>query len=114
MKNYLGPGVAVNVPAPAAVKSGDGLLVGTLFGYCGADAALNEIVALHTAGEYKANKATGQAWAVGQTVYWDDGAKKVTTASTSGNTKIGVAIVAALSADVTGSIRLNGSYFYDW
>lgn len=113
MKNYLGPGIAVNVPAPAAVKSGDGLLVGTLFGFCGADAALNDNVALYTAGEYKVNKATGQAWAVGQTAYWDDTAKKVTT-TVGANTKIGVAIAAAATADTTGNIRLNSSNFYDW
>lgn len=45
-----------------------------------------------------ADKATGQAWAVGAAIYWDDSAKKFTTTATD-NTKCGIALEPALAAD---------------
>jgi predicted RecA/RadA family phage recombinase len=109
MKNFLGWGRAVYVTAPAAVKSGDPLLVGALFGFCGADAAINTKVALHVKGEFSASpKLAGTAWTEGLAIFWDNADKRFTTTSTSGNTRIGVAIEAAASADTIGKIRLNG------
>lgn len=51
-------------------------------------------------------KATGEAWAFGDAIYWDDINKVFTKTSTS-NTLCGMVRVAALSADTTGSIDLN-------
>lgn len=108
MKSYRGEGRAVTLTAPAALLSGQPLLVGSLFGICGAPAAINEKFGLWTRGEYDGiPKATGQVWTEGQLIYWDDVAKKFTTASTSGNTKIGVATAAAATGATTGRIRLN-------
>lgn len=45
-----------------------------------------------------ADKATGEAWAVGAKIYWDNTAKKFTTTATS-NTLCGYALGAALAAD---------------
>lgn len=47
-----------------------------------------------------AAKATGEAWTVGQAIYWDNTAKKFTTTA-SGNTKCGYALEPALSAATT-------------
>jgi predicted RecA/RadA family phage recombinase len=107
MKVFLGVGDAVNVTATAAVVSGQPLLVGSLFGICGADAAINKKVALWTKGVYDVPKASG-AWTEGQLIYWDAAALNFTTASTSGHTKVGVAVEAATSGATTGRVRLSG------
>ena len=52
-----------------------------------------------------------QAWSAGDPIYWDNTAKNCTK-TTSGNTKIGVAVAAVDSAagSTIGSVRLNGSF----
>lgn len=109
MKNFLQEGDVVSVAAPAAVTSGKGVLVGTMFGVATADAASGATVAIKTNGVVSLDKATGQSWTVGAAIYWDNSAKNCTTTTTS-NTKIGVAIAAAASADTVGSVRLNGAF----
>lgn len=39
MKNYIQPGDTITVPAPAAIKSGTGVRINTLFGVAATDAA---------------------------------------------------------------------------
>lgn len=108
MKTFRGEGRAIQVTAPADVVSGQPLLVGILFGFCGAAAASGAKVALWTRGEYDGViKKTGTAWTEGLLIYWDDVDKKLTHASTSGNTKVGVATAAAGSSAATGRVRLN-------
>jgi hypothetical protein len=53
----------------------------------------------------KEGAGSGQAWAVGDKVYWDDTNKRFTKTSTS-NTLAGYAVAAALTADVVGRLRL--------
>lgn len=52
-------------------------------------------------------KATGQVWAEGAILYWDNTAGKFTTTATA-NRRAGAAVVAALSGDTTGTVRLDG------
>jgi len=110
MKNLVQQsGDNITVAAPYAVASGDGVLVGTMFGIASTTAALAAAVAISTVGVYDIKKTAGQTFAVGATVYWDDTAKSVTGVSTS-NTKIGVATKAAVGGDATARVRLNGSF----
>jgi len=44
MKNFVQPGNTITLTAPYAVASGDGLLVGSIFGIAAGDAALGEPV----------------------------------------------------------------------
>ena len=44
MKNYVQPGNIITLTAPYAVASGDGLLVGAIFGVASGTAALGEAV----------------------------------------------------------------------
>ena len=44
MRNYIQPGNTITLTAPYAVTSGDGLLVGSIFGVAAADAANAETV----------------------------------------------------------------------
>lgn len=111
MKNYVQPGNTVTLPAPYAVTSGDGLLVGSIFGVASGDAAQNDPVETALTGVFDLTKAGSQAWTVGVKVYWDDTNKRTTSVATS-NTLIGVATeaVAGGAGDTIGRVRLNASF----
>lgn len=111
MKNYVQPGNAITLTAPYTVASGDGLLVGSIFGVASADAASGETVETAVVGVFDLKKTASQAWATGDKVYWDNTAKETTNTTTS-NTLIGVAVaaVAGGAGDTIGRVRLNGSF----
>ncbi len=106
MKNYVQPGDTVTVVAPVAVNSGDGVLVGTLFGVALSAAAIGANVEMVTEGVVDLPKAA-VAVTQGGRVYWDNTAKNVTTTA-GANTLIGCAIVAAAVGDGIVRVRLNG------
>jgi predicted RecA/RadA family phage recombinase len=109
MKNYVQPGNVATVAAPYDVASGAGLKVGALFGVATVAALSGQALEAQLAGVFDLAKATGQAWSVGDKLYWDDTNKNCTTTA-SGNTLIGVALAAAVSGATTGRVRLNGSF----
>ncbi len=106
MKNWIVSGDTVTVVAPAAVNSGEGLMVGSLFGVAVSTAAINENVEISITGVVDLPKASG-AITQGAKIYWDNTAKNVTT-TVGTNTLIGCAIVAAAVGDATVRVRLNG------
>ena len=110
MKNYVSDGENVTVTAPAALNSGDGVLVGSLFGVASCDAASGAAVAIVVEGVFNLPKVGSQAWTAGAKVYWDAANKRCTTVAT-GNTLIGVASAAVANGanDTTGTVRLNGT-----
>ena len=110
MKNFLQPGNALQLPAPYAVASGAGALIGAIFGVASVDAASGDVIAFNVEGVYSLPKAASQAWSVGAKVYWDNGAKVCTTVVT-GNTLIGAAVeaVGGTASDTLGKVRLNGT-----
>ncbi len=109
MKNFIQPGVTIKVTAPATVSSGDGVLVGNLFGIAVTDAGSGDDVEIMTEGVFDIAKVSAQAWAVGDIIYWDDGAGNATTADT--NVAIGVCTAVAANPTSTGYVRLNGGVF---
>lgn len=111
MKNYVQPGNTITLTAPYAVASGDGLLVGSIFGVAAGAAALGEPVETALVGVFDITKIGSQAWTAGARIYWDDTNKLTTNVETS-NTLIGVAIeaVAGGAGDTIGRVRLNGSF----
>ena len=110
MKNYIANGNVVTMTAPYAVNSGDGLLVGSLFGVAQTTAAIGASVEAVVDGVVDLTKVSAQAWAtVGLLIYWDGAAKNATTTSTS-NKLIGVNIATAANPSATGRVRLNGSF----
>jgi predicted RecA/RadA family phage recombinase len=111
MKNYVQPGTTLTLTAPYAVTSGDGLLVGSIFGVAAGDAASGATVEAALTGVFDLTKIGSQAWTVGAKVYWDDTNKRCTTVATD-NTLIGVAVeaVAGGAGDTIGRVRLNGSF----
>jgi predicted RecA/RadA family phage recombinase len=109
MKTKFGNGKVLTVTAPSGgVVSGRGVLIGSIFGIAVVTAAAGETVAIDTAGEFDhtaAGAGSGQAWALGDAVYWDNTAKALTKTSTD-NTKVGVATAAKLTAAVEGRFKI--------
>ena len=93
MKNYIQPGHAITLAAPYDVVSGAGLLVGSIFGVASHDALSGAEVETQLTGVIDLAKVASQAWTAGAKVYWDNTAKRVTNVA-SGNTLVGVAVLA--------------------
>ena len=111
MRNYIQPGHAITLAAPYDVVSGAGLLVGSIFGVAAGDALSGAEVETQLTGVIDLAKVASQAWTAGAKVYWDNTAKRVTNVA-SGNTLVGVAVIAVGSGadEVVGRVRLNGSF----
>jgi predicted RecA/RadA family phage recombinase len=111
MKNYVQPGNTITLTAPYAVSSGDGLLVGAIFGVATGSAGNGETIEAALVGVFDLTKVGSQAWAVGDKIYWDNTAK-TTTKTTTSNTLIGVAVEAVGSGagETLGRVRLNASF----
>lgn len=110
MRNFVQPGEIVTAVMAADTASGDGVLIGSLFGVAANTVKNGEENEIATRGVFELPKATGQAWAAAwAAVYWDATNKRVTNVS-SGNTKIGVNMKAQASNDAVARIRLNGVF----
>jgi len=108
MKNFVQPGLSVSLPMPYDRTSGQGVLVGALFGVVAVDALSGASAEVAVNGVFDITKEAPLVIAVGARVFWDNTNKRVTTTST-GNVAIGHAVVAAASADTTARVRLSGS-----
>lgn len=109
MKNYVQKGENLTLPAPNALSSGDGALVGSIFGVAAGDADNGADVDLVTEGVFEMPKVSALAISIGDKLYWDDTAKLVNKTA-SGNTLIGVAVTAAANPSGTVNVRLNGAF----
>lgn len=105
MKNYIQKGDTVSVPAPKDVKSGGSVLVGSLFGIAQHDADAGDYVQIKRTGVFTMPKASGGALAVGDPVFWDGAASKVTATST-GNHRIGCALSDVVAASISCEVVL--------
>lgn len=107
-RNYVQPGDTITVSAPATVASGAGALVGVTFGVALHDAASGDPLEMKRTGIWTLPKATGETWTAFTTkLYWDNSAKKL-TATSSGNTLVGVAATTQASGDTSGRALLTG------
>jgi predicted RecA/RadA family phage recombinase len=81
MKNFIRNGDMNSVTSPAGgIASGQGVLVGSLFGVAAKAAAEGESVEIATVGVYELPKAPATVVAQGARVAWDDTAKQVVLA----------------------------------
>lgn len=108
MKNATQLGEVLTLAAPYDRNSGEGALVGSIFGVCQTDALSGADVAMVRRGVFDLAKTSVQAWTVGAKIYWDD-TNKVCTTSASGNTLVGAAAAAAANPSSTGSVLLDGT-----
>jgi predicted RecA/RadA family phage recombinase len=111
MKNYIQPGHVITLAAPYDVRSGDGLLVGAIFGVATHDGLEGSEIETQLTGVVEINKVSGQAWSAGDKVYWDNTNRRTTSVATD-NVLIGAAVLpAGGGADETiGRVRLNASF----
>ena len=108
MKTYIQNGHVITVPAPlGGIASGDGLIVGNIFGIAAYSAAEGDPLELATMGVYKLPKATAAVLAVGARVAWDSTAKQVNSPG-AGRFPIGIATDAAGNGSTSVAVRLDG------
>lgn len=81
-KNQVAQGDIITMAAPATVVSGQGVLVGDLFGVALDNASSGADVALAVRGVWSLPKAAGSI-NPGVRVFWDNTAGRVTTTATS-------------------------------
>lgn len=120
MKNFIAQGNIITIPtdtlAPGiTITGGNGyLLSGGLFGVAtgtvevtGAGQGKNCTIAV--TGIFDLPKQPSQAWSIGAKVYWDGANERATTTAT-GNTLIGIAMLATggTAGETIGRVRLNG------
>jgi len=108
MRNSLFSGNNVTLPAPYALTSGQVAQVGSIIGVAQGAAASGADVVLVRQGVFTLTKTAAQAWTLGQTLYWDNAARAVTT-TVGANKIIGAAFAAALAADTAGQVLCDGT-----
>jgi predicted RecA/RadA family phage recombinase len=108
MKNFIQRGEMITVAAPTGgLTSGQGVLVGNLFGVVAKTAAEGESVEIATVGVYELPKLVSAVIAAGARVAWDDTAKQVVLPAI-GKVPIGIATVAAGNGVATVCVKLDG------
>lgn len=120
MKNFVAQGTIITVPTEAvligdSVIGGKGyLLSGGLFGIATATVEVTDIgqgkdCTIATTGIFDLPKQPSQAWLIGAKVYWDSANERATTTAT-GNTLIGISMLAtgSTAGETIGRVRLNG------
>ena len=94
MKNFVQPGKVVELAAPADVSSGDGVLIGSLFGVAALDALSGAQVNVQLEGVFSLPKLTTDDMVVGEKVNWNDSNSELQEA-TSDLDNVGTVIKAA-------------------
>jgi predicted RecA/RadA family phage recombinase len=109
-QNFLQPGNHITIAAsPYDVEPGQGVVPNSLFGIASGAVASGEEVVVAVEGVFELPKVSVETFAVGAPVYYDT-TDFVATTTTSGTTKIGVAVKAAVSGDLTVEVRLHGAW----
>jgi len=108
MKNFIQRGDMITVTAPTGgVTSGQGVLVGNLFGIAATTVGEGADVEIATVGVYELPKLVSAVIAAGARVAWDDTAKQVVLPAT-GMVPVGTATLAAGNGVATVRVRLDG------
>jgi predicted RecA/RadA family phage recombinase len=109
MRNFIQNGDFVTVIAPHDIKSGEGVLVNSLFGVAAFDAFANSELELLLEGIFKMAKSAIEIWQVGEKIYWNAEEKYCTNVS-EGNSLIGVSLKPAANPSNEGIVRLNSAF----
>ena len=105
MKNYVQEGKTITVTAPAAVTSGQYVVVGAIRGVAAFDAAQGEPVELATEGVFTLPKVAADNIAAGDLLYWNGTACTKVPGSGS-RPLVGVAVKAAGNGVATVNVKL--------
>jgi predicted RecA/RadA family phage recombinase len=104
--NFVQPGKVLTVAAPYDRTSGQGALIGAIFGVALRDVLSTIVGDFQVSGVWTLAKTSAQAWTLGQKIYWDDTNKRCDNVATVGPL-IGVATAVAANPSSTGIVRLN-------
>jgi predicted RecA/RadA family phage recombinase len=108
MKTFIQNGDVITVTAPSGgVQSGDGVIVGSLFGVAAFTAAEGDPVEIATRGVYVLPKEPTAVIAAGDQVAWDATAKQIDLPG-AGLYPVGIATEAAGNGIATVRVRLDG------
>ncbi len=106
MNAYVHDGHTLTVPAPYEVNGGDGVQVGAIFGVARTWSKGGEPVEIKCNGVFDLGKSPEEIWGIGDKLYWDAVARRMTKMST-GNALVGVAVEAAKGDGEThGRVRI--------
>lgn len=106
MKNFVQEGDSLEVTAPYALTSGQGCLVGFLFGIATMDAAISTPINIQRRGVFSGiPKLSTDVIAAGASVYWDDTNRRLTVTA-AGNVFVGWSHVAAGNGVTTTTLVL--------
>jgi predicted RecA/RadA family phage recombinase len=109
MKNFIQNGDTITLLAPHNLISGDGMLVGAIFGIACNDALAGTEIEAKLTGVFTMSKAATESWSAGDLIYWDKAANLATSIAGS-NALIGVSIASAANLSAVGTVRLNGTF----
>lgn len=107
MKNYVKEGINVTLTANKNLTSGQGTVIGSIFGVATTDVASGADTEFSTRGVFDLAKTASQTFAQGAKVYFNN-STNAATSTTSTNFMIGTALVAAGANDATVRVRLDG------
>ncbi|MDG4601443.1 MAG: DUF2190 family protein [Defluviicoccus sp.] len=106
MKTYVAPGHSITVTAPSGgVTSGQGLLIGTLFGIVQADALEGADAELLTEGVVEVAKTSALQIDVGDRLFWD-ATNKVVNKTATAQVCVGIAVSPAANPSATVKMKL--------
>lgn len=108
MKNFVQEGEVVPVVAPYNVTSGQGVLVGSLFGVAAYDALAGANVEVKTEGVFDITALAADVGAQGVKIYWDNANRRLTVTA-AGSQLVGVLTVAKVNGDLTARAYLDGA-----
>lgn len=106
MKNFIQPGECLDLVAPYALASGDGALIGEIFGVATKDIALGATGAFCVEGVFALNKTAVQAWVTNQPVYWNV-TTRLADSDPSTGPRIGVSTAVAANPTSSGRVLLD-------
>jgi predicted RecA/RadA family phage recombinase len=113
MKNLVQKGETLTLAAPYAVDSGEGVLIGQLFGVASGDAENGASVDIATVGVFDLAKTSAAVFTVGAPVYFDTATKTCRSGNDDDSNSagendalIGVAVAAAGAGASTVRVKL--------
>lgn len=107
MKNFIQPGNVIMLPAPYNLTSGQGVLVGAVFGVAANDALQGTPVEAVRDGVFALGAVAADTLATGDKVYWDNTAKRITKTATN-NVLVGAAVAPKSGTETSATVLLDG------
>lgn len=107
MRNFIQPGQIVTVIAPANLTSGQGVLVGALFGVATGDALQGTPVEICRSGVFSLGAVTADTGVAGDKAYWDNNNRRITKTATN-NTLVGALTATKSGTEGTAAVLLDG------